>query len=308
MAPHLSAISQSNAALVGGLKGAPVAVFLGGTSGIGQGLADTFAQWRNGNAHIIILGRNEAAARDIIAHFPKPTASGASWSHEFIQCDATLMKNVRAAAEQILAKHPKVNYLVMSPGYFSTSGRDETPEGIDKKLAVHYYSRWRLTYDLLPALNKAKEEGEDVRVLSVFSTGYGRKIDGNDLGLKKTFSVKNAAESAATYNDLMIEAFHERNPGIVFSHVFPGGVSTNLMNSARTPWMRAVAPVANALAKPFLVTQDQCAEYLWSGLLNTTIGAYRMGRKGEDLGKKGYYGNKELTQKLWEHSKDATDV
>ncbi|PPQ88961.1 hypothetical protein CVT25_005060 [Psilocybe cyanescens] len=307
MAPNLAAIARSNAAFVGGLKGAPVAVFVGGTSGIGQGLADAFARWRSGNAHIVIVGRNEAAAKDIISNFPKPTASD-SWSHEFVQCDATLIQNVRAASEQILAKHSKINYLVMSPGYFSTSGRDETSEGIDKKLAVHYYSRWKFIKDLLPALNKAKEDGEDVRVLSVFSAGYGGKIDATDLGLKKTYSVKGAADSATTYNDLMIEAFSERNPGITFSHAFPGGVSTNLMSSARTPWLRAIAPVANVIAKPFSVTQDECAEYLWSGLLNTTAGTYRMGSKGEDIGKKGYYGNEELRQKLWEHTIEATNV
>lgn len=204
MTPTLAAIDSSNAAFVGNLKGSPVAVFVGGTSGIGQGLADAFARWRDGNAHIVIVGRNEAAAKDIISHFPKPTASN-SWSHEFVQCDATLMKNVKAASEQILAKHSKINYLVMSPGFFSTSGRDETSEGIDTKLAVHYYARWKFIDELLPALKKTKEDGEDVRVMSVLAAGHGGRIDANDLGLKKGYSVKAAAEAGPTYNDLMVE-------------------------------------------------------------------------------------------------------
>ncbi|KAJ3858979.1 hypothetical protein EV359DRAFT_51535 [Lentinula novae-zelandiae] len=40
----------------------PVAVFVGGTSGIGRAIAETFARHTNGNAHIIIVGRNRAAA------------------------------------------------------------------------------------------------------------------------------------------------------------------------------------------------------------------------------------------------------
>ena len=202
---HSRALSDKNAALVTNLKGTPVAVFVGGTSGIGQGLAEAFARWRKGNAHIIILGRNEAAAKEIIERFPKPTTTTNSWTHEFIQCDVTLMKNVHSASEQILAKHSKINYLVMSPGFFAASGRDETSEGIDKKLAVHYYARWKFIDELLPALKKAKDDGEDVRVLSVFSAGYGGQIDPNDLGLKKGYSLKAAADSATTYNDLMIE-------------------------------------------------------------------------------------------------------
>ena len=198
-------LSDENAAQVTNLKGVPVAVFVGGTSGIGQGLAEAFARWRKGNAHIIILGRNEAAAKEVIGRFPKPTTTTNSWTHEFVQCDVTLMKNVHSASEQILAKHSKINYLVMSPGYFAASGRDETSEGIDKKLAVHYYARWKFIDELLPALKKAKDDGEDVRVLSVFSAGHGGKIDPNDLGLKKGYSLKAAADSATTYNDLMIE-------------------------------------------------------------------------------------------------------
>lgn len=77
------------------------------------------------------------------------------------------------------------------------------------------------------------------------------------------------------------------------------------MSSAHMPWLRAIAPVANLIVKPFTVTQDQCADYLWSGLLN---GASRMGNKGEDIGEKGYHGNDELRQKLWEHTEEATKV
>lgn len=203
MAPSLPSLRTSNAELVGNLPGEPVAVFVGGTSGIGQGMAETFAQWRNGRAHIVIVGRNETAAKEVISHFPK--ASEGTWSHEFVKCDATLMKEVKRASEEILARHPKINFLVMSPGYFSSSGRDETEEGIDKKLAVHYYSRWKFTEQLLPALKAAKDQGEEARVLSVFSAGYGGKVNADDFGLKKNYSMSAAALSATTYNDYMVE-------------------------------------------------------------------------------------------------------
>ena len=207
MSSTLAAIRKSNTELVGSLKDSPVAVIVGGTSGIGQSMAEAFARWRSGRAHIVIVGRNEAAAKEIIDSFPKPpTGEGETWSHEFVKCDATLMKNVKTASEEILARHSKINYLIMSPGYLATSGRDETSEGIDKKLAVHYYARWKFIDLLLPALRRAKEAEEECRVLSVLAAGKASgKVDVGDLGLKKGYSVQAAAYSAPTYNDLMIQ-------------------------------------------------------------------------------------------------------
>jgi hypothetical protein len=72
------------------------------------------------------------------------------------------MKNVNEVTKELLTRLPKINFLVMTPGIMTTKGRDETEEGIDRKLAVHYYARWKFVSDLLPALKKAKELGEDV--------------------------------------------------------------------------------------------------------------------------------------------------
>jgi NAD(P)-dependent dehydrogenase (short-subunit alcohol dehydrogenase family) len=56
--PCLSDVRAANAAILGALKNVPVAVFVGGTSGIGQATAEAFARHTKGNAHIIICGRN----------------------------------------------------------------------------------------------------------------------------------------------------------------------------------------------------------------------------------------------------------
>lgn len=216
--PSLKDVKAENARYAPGYL--PVAVFVGGTSGIGeslttpcipfkfthvitplagQGMAQAFAKHTNGNAHIVLVGRNEAAASAILASFPTPTSPHAK--HEFIQSDISLMANVRATATQLLASLPKINYLVLSTGVMTLDGRTETSEGIDKKLAVHYYARFKLTHELLPLLKKAEEEGEDAKAYSVFSPGYGGPIDVKDLGLKKTYSVRNAALQGVSYMD-----------------------------------------------------------------------------------------------------------
>lgn len=198
--PSLSLIRASNAAFHSSYP--PVAVFVGGTSGIGKAMVERFARSSKGNSSIIIVGRNRAAAETIFASLPSPAASSA---REFIQCDASLMSNVHKASQEILSRFNKINYLILTPGILSLKGRDETSEGIDNKLALHYYARWRFIYDLLPSLERAKEAGEEAKTLSVLAAGKGGEIDVDDLGLKKGFSLSNATMAAATYTDLMLE-------------------------------------------------------------------------------------------------------
>jgi hypothetical protein len=59
-----------------------------------QGAAEAFARYTNGDAHIIISGRNEAAAKKIIEGFPKSPLS----KYQFLPCDASKLANVTAAS------------------------------------------------------------------------------------------------------------------------------------------------------------------------------------------------------------------
>ena len=107
------------------------------------------------------------------------------------------------------------------------AGRDETEEGIDKKLAVHYYARWKFLYDLLPALKKASEAGENSAVMSILAAGRGGAIDLEDLALKKGYSVQKAALIAPTYNDLMLEASRYFIDNCILLIFFPFSPSQN---------------------------------------------------------------------------------
>jgi NAD(P)-dependent dehydrogenase (short-subunit alcohol dehydrogenase family) len=180
----------------------PTAIFVGGTSGIGRAMAESFARATKGNCSIILIGRNRTAAESIIASFPKPTTTDV---HEFVECDAKLIQNVHATTSALLQRLQKVNFLVLSPGMFRASGRHDTTEGIDEQLALMYHARWTFTYDLMPLLTKAAEAGEDAKVMTVLAAGtpIGVQADVNDLEMKKSWI--GAMRVASTYNDLMFE-------------------------------------------------------------------------------------------------------
>ncbi|KAG0703488.1 hypothetical protein DFH29DRAFT_981921 [Suillus ampliporus] len=302
---NLHAARIANAAHFASSSSPPVALFVGGTSGIGEAAARSIARYTKGNSHIIICGRNREAANNIIASFPEHPQS----HYEFIACDVSLMRNVKTATSDILSKYQKLNYLVLSPGILTTRGRTETEEGIDQKLALHYYARWKFVHDLLPLLRKAKEAGEDAKVVTVLGAGMGSgKIDHDDLGLAKNYTLAKAAEAAQTYNDMMIEVRRLAHFNLTFTHITPGVVLTPLL----TPQQWYLKPLTFMLAtalRPFVFSADECAEYLLQSLLHHQSGAFMRGPKAQLLqAPVPISGHDEDLQKLWDHTLRIANV
>lgn len=324
--PSLPAIRASNAQALSSLSYIPVAFFIGGTSGIGQGMAHAFATHTKGNANIIIIGRNRAAAEAIIADFPKPTVEGVK--HEFVECDISLMKNVKETTAKLIERYPKVNFVALTAGIMTTAGRTETVEGIDRKLAVHYYGRWKFIQGLLDGLKAAKSGGEDARVITVMAAGKGGPVDLQDLPLKNTFSIAKAATVAPTYNDLMMEVcflpriskvtsilvYHLqelaiRHPEISFTHSYPGFVRTPLAARSDSRLLKLAYPLLLPLTYPLSTSLYETGDYMLYGMLNYTgKGMNRVGSRGEDIQKKRWFGTAEERKALWEHTWEVTKI
>ncbi|KAI0705059.1 hypothetical protein C8T65DRAFT_809887 [Cerioporus squamosus] len=296
--PALTAARAANAAFAPAYF--PIAVFVGGTSGIGRACAEAFARYTKGNAHIVIVGRNKSAADEIIASFPKPTKPEAK--HEFVSCDAFLMRNVQATTTSFRERLPKINFLVLSPGLANLRGRDETAEGIDKRLALHYYARWKFVNDLLPLLRQAKDAGEIAKVMSILRAGYGGPIDLKNLGLKKRYIALEAEMASGTYTDLMFEHHIRENPDLAFVHICPGAVATPILQSKYWVLRQFIA-----LWNVFAIAPEECAEYMLYALFQTERGFSRRNQKGDDIGNLRHFGSDEARERVWEHSKEEID-
>ncbi|KAJ7327582.1 NAD(P)-binding protein, partial [Mycena albidolilacea] len=280
--PSLSTVRAFNAGFAPFYT--PVAILVGRTSSIGQGMAEAFARHTKGNTHIVIVGRNRAAASAIIASFPKPTAPGVT--HEFVKCDILLMKNVQRTVGKLRARFPKINFPALTAGVLTMNGRNETEEGIDRKLAIHYYGRWHFVRDLIPSLEVAHKAGEDAKIISVLGAGHGAAIDLNDLGLKKTFSLGNAASTAPSYNNIMVNRefdFAARYPGLSFVHSYPGLVRSGMLKASNTASLR-IANGLMPLLTPFSYSVTDSGEHQLYTMLKAGPGATRTDANGAILG------------------------
>ncbi|KAJ7865026.1 hypothetical protein B0H14DRAFT_2504825 [Mycena olivaceomarginata] len=254
----------------------PVGIFVGGTSGIGQGIAEAFARHTNGRAHIVLVGRNEAAAAAILARLPA-ASSGEVYTREFISCDLALVANAKRTSAQLAARFPRVNILFLTAGAISLKGFDPTPEeGIDRQMASLYYSKWAFIDGLLPSLRAAREAGEDARVAAVHTAGRGIPVDLEDLGLEKGLQrgvrgARSLVGQLASYQDLMAEAFGAHDPTLTFTHTFPGSVDTPVLRASPSLALRIAHYVRLVLRIRGEMTIEECGERQLWGLLQVRV-------------------------------------
>ncbi|RYH14977.1 SDR family NAD(P)-dependent oxidoreductase [archaeon] len=240
------------------------AVVVGGTSGIGEGIAKRLAKEQ---LAVTIVGRSATRGQEITKELHDLGGS----NHEFIQCDAFQMRNVVEVSKQIKEKYGQdLHYLVLTQGMATIQGRTETSEGLDQKLALHYFGRMCFVRELLPVMlsntsTNGPETGVSTKVImSVLSGGVHGPYDSckNDFELKSQYTLGNAANAAGYYNDLYLDKLGEQQGGkpVAFYHAAPGMVRTNW--GTEMPWYIKYPIRFMQSYLPFFKTQEQCAELL----------------------------------------------
>ncbi|KAJ7176046.1 hypothetical protein C8R43DRAFT_1102113 [Mycena crocata] len=272
----------------------PVAVFAGGTSGVGQAMAEALARYTKGRAHIILIGRNTDAANKIIAGFPKPMDHD-GWNHEFVACDATSMADVRRTCEALRGRLTRINFLVLSAGANSMVEAKETSEGLDHHLSLRYYSRYVWTKELLPLVSRAQILGQDARVMTVLGAGYGYKIDTDDIGLDKarrstirplkgvmlSFAAAKGMLFSPGLNDAMMASFAAQYPAIAFTHIHPGFVRTSAFHF-NFGWLLAPLAWLVKFTLSFVaISQDDAAQYMLYALFSGQRGLFLRTPRGD---------------------------
>ncbi|KAJ8473383.1 hypothetical protein ONZ45_g16324 [Pleurotus djamor] len=258
------------------LINSPVAVIVGGTAGIGAALAVKVAQYST-SPTVHLVGRSKSSADGVISQMKEVNPKG---DYHFHECDVSLLSNSRNLATSLSGSLPKVNLLIVSQGILSMQGRTETSEGLDIKMSLHYYSRMLFIRTLLPNLLKAVESGEEARVMSVLDSVRGslKKLNWDDLDLKKNYSLGSAAAHCITMTDVAVHRFARLYPTVSFQHAYPAFVNTSI--GRNLPWY--LSGPAHLLGNVFGTTPADCAEQLYEGLVQDSMktGAWGTATRG----------------------------
>ncbi|KAI1184629.1 hypothetical protein F5B17DRAFT_411231 [Nemania serpens] len=215
-------IRASNA-LISDATAPRVAVFVGGTSGIGNSTVKALVA-TGASVRIYLVARKSSEERMHAfiqeLHTINPKAE-VIWT----EGEVALLAETKRVCEIIKKQESHIDLLFLSTGYAPFNGRSETTEGLDIAQSLEYYTRMLFVQTLLPLLNESKAP----RVISVLAGGMETaNIDLDDLELKKPggFYVARTQLLCMTMNTTTMEKLAADNPGVTFIHSSPGWVNT----------------------------------------------------------------------------------
>lgn len=177
----------------------------------------------------------------------------------FIQKDITLFRSVDEVCADLTQREKKIHCLFLTAGYMTLKGRHETEEGVDRKMAVNYYSRIRFVLNLMPLLQRASQANELARVITVLAAGSEGDVRMDDLELKHNFTLHACLAHCVIMSDFMIEELSKRFPDVSFSHSYPGTVKTGIANELTGP-VRLAVKVMYAVMTPWILNVQESGE------------------------------------------------
>jgi len=213
-------------------------LIVGGTQGIGAGVATRFAQL---GASVAIAGRNEKLATELIEQLKKESKNSQQ-EFQFFRVDASSVKDLSRftdEASKYYESHGGLSHLIQSQGVLTMTQKD-TSEGMDEHFAITAYSKWFITQKLLPLLKESC-----IYILAPATKG---EIDLNDVEFRNKSTMQRTARNPV-FVDAITKEFQTRNENIRFYHLFPGFVNTELLKNSG--WNSLLVGGGSLLARAF---------------------------------------------------------
>ncbi|GAA4235950.1 NAD(P)-dependent dehydrogenase (short-subunit alcohol dehydrogenase family) [Streptosporangium album] len=231
-------------------------VIAGGTDGIGKALAATCL--RRGDT-VVVIGRSAGKGRAFLDAAPE---MGAGERAFFVQADLSLTAESGRVIEEVTARFPVVDTLVLCARHYRTE-RVETVEGFEENFALFYLSRYLLGHGLAASLEKA----DNPVVVNVAGPGASLSVvNWDDLELRRDYDGGAALGQGGKLNDLLGVAFAEKYgaSGIRYVLIHPGVTATSFsgvydaralehieaMKKYAKPVEAALPPITTAIDAP----------------------------------------------------------
>ena len=97
-----------------------VALFVGGTSGVGKGTLEQLARYTD-EPKVYIVGRSRSAASPLLEELKTINPNG---TFTFMETEISLIKNVDKICSEIKEKEQKLDLIVLSTGFLTFAGKE----------------------------------------------------------------------------------------------------------------------------------------------------------------------------------------
>lgn len=226
-----------------------ICIVTGANSGIGKETALGLAQM---GARVVMVCRNAEKGKAALEEIRRESGSS---QVDLLIADMSSQASVRALAEQIQQKYPRLDVLVNNAGG-AAPARTLSADGIEMTLATNHLGAALLTFLLLDLLKASAPS----RIINVSSEAQRRaRLDMNDLQFERR---KYRGIAAYGQSKLLMNAFtfelarRLAGTGVTANCLHPGVVATNIWSANPPP---LIGKLIIAVVKPFMLSSKQGA-------------------------------------------------
>ncbi len=280
----------------GGVDG-KVALITGGTGGIGKAAAMALAAM---GAEVVVTGRDKERGERALEEIRDKSGNQ---KVSLLLADLAVQAEVRRLAQEFRDRHDRLDVLVNNAGLI-LSERTETPDGIEKTLAINHLAPFLLTNLLLDLLKASAPS----RVVTV-SSGAERtgRMDFDDLQSRKRYGGFRVYGTTKLANIMFTFELARRlqGTGVTATCLHPGAVNTSFGANNR-----GLSMLVFRLFKPFMKTPEGGADTLVylaaSPEVEGMTGKYLADRKVITASQTAY--DEAARERLWEESEKLTGL
>ena len=186
---------------------------IGGTDGLGRAIA---RQALARGAEVTVVGRT---LRDA------PAAR-----LTFVAADLSSMSEARRLGLELPVESTDI--VLFTTGIIAARTREETPEQVERDLAISYLNRLAILQGLSPRLGSARADGAPgPRVFVMGSPGSGMTGDPDDLNSEKDYKSMAAHGNTVAGNEVLVLGAQDRFPGPAFFGLAPYLIKTGIRSN-----------------------------------------------------------------------------
>lgn len=195
-------------------------VLTGATSGIGYLTARKYA---SKGAHLLCINRNqeksERLKREIENDFGVPC--------DYKLADLSKLEDIQGVTDELLKLDKAIDVLIFNAGIYLTK-REETVDGLEKVLVVHYLSSFIMTYRLMEKLRAQN----NARIIMVGSEGHrfaawGLRLDDLNWEKRRYSGLKSyGSAKLAQLQSMLVFDEHFSGSGVTINAMHPGAVKS----------------------------------------------------------------------------------